>query len=164
MILLGIDPGTARVGYGVVEKTQGRKSKDSLACLDYGIIETASTLPTPERLHIIHKELRSLIKKHRPDLMAVESVFFFKNLKTALPVSEARGVVLLAAAQYKVAVCELTPLQAKMAVTGYGRAQKKQVQRMVQELLSLPELPRPDDAADALGLAIACTVLTNKSK
>lgn len=150
MIILGIDPGTATTGYGVIKKTE------KLECLNYGFIQTSPSSTAAERLRTLYEELNKLIKKHRPEIMAVESVYFFKNLKTALPVSQARGVILLAAAQKNIKVRELTPLQVKMAVTGYGRAEKKQIQRMVQRLLCLKELPKPDDAADALAAAICC--------
>ncbi|MDP2637316.1 MAG: crossover junction endodeoxyribonuclease RuvC [bacterium] len=153
MTILGIDPGTARLGYGVVEKAA------SLRCMDYGCIETPKTLRAEQRLLLLEKGIQKLLKQYKPDALAIERLFFFKNLKSALPVSEARGVVLLCAAKKKLPIVEFAPLQAKMAITGYGRADKKQMQAMVQKLLSLPTIPKPDDAADALAVAIACAVL-----
>src|SRR3989338_6057685 len=128
MIILGIDPGTATTGYGVIQK-----SKD-LKCLGYGTIKTSPDSPPAERLKKINKELNGLIKKHCPKVLAVENVYFFKNFKTALPVSQAKGVILLTAAKKNIPVFEFTPLQVKMAVAGYGRAEKGQVQKMVKIL------------------------------
>ena len=154
MIILGIDPGTARTGYGVIEK--GPRSK--LTCITYGCITTPQTKSNPERLLILEKELMVVLKRYQPDVAAVESLFFFKNLKTVMPVSEARGVILLTLARREIPIYEFSPLQVKMAIAGYGRAEKKQVQRMVKEILSLPEIPKPDDAADGLAMAIACSL------
>ena len=124
MIVMGIDPGLANLGYAFIEiKKKGGKLKT----IDYGCIITDPKFPTGERLKKIHNELNKLIKKYKPDIMAVESLYFFKNLKTALPVSQAKGVILLAAAKNKIPVYEFTPLQVKMVVTGYGRAEKQQV-------------------------------------
>lgn len=158
MIILGIDPGIAKVGYGVVRKIPGSKSKNrnKMECLDYGLIKTDPSLTTGERLKKINNELDKLIKKCRPKALAVENVYFFKNLKTAMPVSQAKGVILLTAAKKKIPVYEFTPLQVKMMVTGYGKAEKKQVQKMIQVLLDLKEPPKSDDAADALGVALCC--------
>ena len=153
MIILGIDPGTATTGFGVLKKI---KSKDKLRIIDYGCIKTAPDLSTAERLNKLQKELNLLIKKYKPSIVAVEDIFFFKNLKTAIKVSQARGVILLTAAKAKCKIKEFTPLQVKQAVHGYGRAEKKQVQEMVKILLDLKEIPRPDDAADALAIAICC--------
>lgn len=150
MVILGIDPGTATTGYGVI-----RRSK-TLKCLDYGVIRTSPSSSAPERLKILSDELNKLIKKYEPGVLSVENIYFFKNLKTALPVSQAKGVILLAAARQNIPVKELTPLQIKMGVVGYGRAEKKQVQRMIQRLLNLAEIPKPDDAADALAVAVCC--------
>lgn len=156
MIILGIDPGTARVGYGVVKKTP------KLLWVAHGTIDTPKNSPTTDRLLLLEQGLSQLFRKYKPDVMAVESLFFFKNLKTVMPVSEAKGVILLAGAKKNVPTHEFSPLQVKMAITGYGRAEKKQIQRMVKEILQLSELPRPDDAADALGIAITCSfVLPN---
>jgi len=149
MIILGIDPGTATTGFGVVTTTP------QLSWVAHGTIVTPKDKPAQERLLLLEQGLKQLFKKYKPELLCVERLYFFKNIKTALPVSEARGIVLLLAAKNKVPLKELTPLQAKMAVTGYGRAKKPQVQLMVQRILGLKTLPRPDDAADALALAIA---------
>ena len=149
MVILGIDPGTATTGFGVIQTTP------KLNWVAHGTIVTSKNTPTQERLLLLEQGLIELFKKYKPKLLCVERLYFFKNLKTALPVSEARGIVLLLAAKNKVPLQELTPLQAKMAVTGYGKAQKNQVQHMVQQILGLKDLPRPDDAADALALAIA---------
>ena len=152
MIILGVDPGTATTGYGVIKKGTGNNPK--LIVVDYGCILTDKSLSDAERLKILYNKLNTLIQKNRPKVLAVESIYFFKNLKTAMPVSQAKGVILLAAAKNKIPVYEFTPLQMKMAVVGYGRAEKKQVQKMIQILLNLQELPKPDDAADALGIAL----------
>jgi crossover junction endodeoxyribonuclease RuvC len=151
VIVLGIDPGTARTGYGLVSR-EGSK----LTMLDYGCIETVNDRPLHERLLIIHKALLDIIETHRPEAMGVERLFFNKNVQTAFAVGQARGVVLLSGAQYGLPIFEFGPHEVKLAVTGYGRAPKDQVQRMVQMVLSIPELPKPDDAADALAVAV-CT-------
>lgn len=151
MVILGVDPGTAATGYGVIKKVKNR-----LEYMDYGVIQTSPSSLMPKRLLILSEGLNKLIKRHRPEIMAVENVYFFKNLKTAFPVSQAKGVILLAAAKNNIKVLEITPLQVKMGVVGYGRADKKQVQKMVQVLLNLKEIPKPDDAADALAIAVCC--------
>lgn len=151
MIILGIDPGTAITGYGIIEK-----KKDVLKEIDYGCIKTTKDFSTAERLYQINQQLAKIIQKHKPDKIAVEDIFFFKNLKTVIKVSQARGVILAQAAKTKIPVIEFTPLQIKQAVTSYGRADKNQVQQMVKLLLSLKEIPKPDDAADALATAICC--------
>lgn len=150
MIILGIDPGTAIVGFGFIKRGK------HLSLIEYGCIRTTTDLTTAERLKVVYEELSSLIKKHKPNVVAVEDIFFFKNVKTAVKVSQARGVILLAIAKAKIPVEEYTPLQIKQAVACYGRAEKKQVQKMVQTILNLKELPKPDDAADALATAICC--------
>ncbi|PIU16564.1 crossover junction endodeoxyribonuclease RuvC [bacterium (Candidatus Gribaldobacteria) CG08_land_8_20_14_0_20_39_15] len=149
MVILGIDPGTATIGFGVIKKT-----KNILKFIDCGIITTSPKQSTGERLTNLHKNISSLIRRLKPDFLVVEKLYFFKNLKTALPVSEARGVILLAASQQKVKVIELTPLQIKIGICGYGRADKKQIQKMVKEILGLEKIPKPDDAADGLAAAI----------
>ncbi len=163
MIILGIDPGTATTGFGVINKT-----KNNIKVIDYGCITTTPDLCPGDRLKIINNELNKLIQKYQPEVMAVENLFFFKNLKTAMPVSQAKGVILLTAAKKKIPVYEFTPLQVKMAITGYGKAEKKQVQKMIQTLLNLEEKPkdknkRKDDATDALGIAF-CYTLSSKTK
>jgi len=150
MIILGIDPGTAIIGYGVIN------SNRKLELIDYGCIKTSADLSTADRLVILNKELEKLLKKYKPDAVAVEDIFFFKNLKTAIKVSQARGVILLTIAHLKIPIYEFTPLQIKQAVACYGRAEKVQVQRMVKTLLNLKDIPKPDDAADALAVAICC--------
>ena len=149
MIVLGIDPGTAALGYGIVESKSGR-----LRMVDGGTFETKPNASLPSRLLQIHALLDELIALHKPDLVAVERLFFSRNVQTAFAVGQARGVVLLAAAQAEVPVREATPNEVKVAVTGFGRADKEQVGRMVAVCLSLPEPPRPDDTADALAIAI----------
>jgi len=151
VIILGIDPGTATMGYGIVERTGG-----SLRAVDYGAFTTSADLPLPERLAAIHSCVVELIETHHPDLVAVERLFFSKNAQSAFGVGQARGVVLLAAAQAGIAVREATPNEVKMGVTGYGNADKDQVGRMVAVILQLTEVPTPDDTADALAIAI-CT-------
>lgn len=149
MIVLGIDPGTAATGYGIIERNGSK-----LRVIDYGCLETLSTQKLPERLLEIHRAVCELIETHHPAHVGVERLFFNRNVQTAFAVGQARGVVLLAAAQHGLPVSEYGPHEVKLAVTGYGRAAKDQVQRMVQAVLGLPVLPRPDDAADALAVAI----------
>ena len=148
MIVLGIDPGTASLGYGIVERTAGR-----LREVDHGCLTTSPDASLPERLLAIHALVDELISLHQPDLLGVERLFFSRNVQTAFAVGQARGVVLLAAAQHGTPVREATPNEVKSAITGYGAADKEQVQRMVQLVLGMSELPRPDDAADALAIA-----------
>jgi crossover junction endodeoxyribonuclease RuvC len=149
LIVLGIDPGTARTGYGLVER-QGAH----LRAVDFGCLETPAGRPLAERLMLIDQGLEDLVETHRPHLVAIERLFFNKNVRTATAVGEARGVALLVAGRHGLAIHEYGPHEVKQAVTGHGRADKRQVQRMVQALLALPELPRPDDAADALAVAV----------
>jgi len=155
-IIIGIDPGIADTGFGVIKKDE----KGNLSCLDYGSIKTEAKTDMPDRLDILSGELTEKIKKYNPDLISVEQLFFCKNVKTALVVGQARGVVLLTARQNKVAVNEFTPLQIKQAVSSYGQASKGQVQKMVKLLLNLKEIPKPDDAADALAVAICAANFT----
>ncbi len=151
MIIIGIDPGTETTGFGVIE------IKNNLVkVINWGCIITNKKQLEGERLVKINKEIKKLIIEYKPDLMAVEKLFFFKNLKTALPVSHARGVILLAISEKKIPVYEFTPLQVKMTITGYGRAEKKQVQKMVQEILNIPDKIKKDDPADALAIALCC--------
>jgi len=159
MIILGIDPGTASTGYGVVEKIKNQKSKKlTLKCLDYGVIKTSPNSSPGERLRLINNELSKIIKRCRPHSMAVENIYFFKNWKTVIPVSQAEGVILLTAAKNRIPVYKFTPLQAKLVITGNGRAEKEDVQRNLKKILKLKEIPKPDDAADALAIAITCLV------
>ena len=149
MVVLGIDPGTANTGYGVVARDGGR-----LVALDGGTIQTAPGLDPGERLAIIHARVGDLLDEHRPEALAVEDLYFGANARSAFAVGQARGVVILAAGQRGVRCSSYTPQQVKAAVCGSGRAGKDQVQRMVQTLLMLQELPKPDHAADALAVAI----------
>lgn len=149
MLVLGIDPGTATTGFGLVESQKGRER-----LVAFGTFNTAASLTMPERLLIIHRELQSLLNEYQPEAMAIEQLFFNKNSKTALSVAQSRGVMLMTAAQACIGIAEYTPLQVKQAVVGYGSASKKQVQLMVQAILSMTSPPRPDDAADALAIAI----------
>jgi crossover junction endodeoxyribonuclease RuvC len=150
VIVLGIDPGTAALGYGVVERTGG-----SLRAVDYGCVVTTPDMALPDRLLHIHEALVELIETHRPDLVGVERLFFSKNAQTAFGVGQARGVVLLAAAEHGIPVREATPSEIKVGVTGFGAADKEQVGRMVAVILGLDEVPTPDDTADALACAIS---------
>jgi crossover junction endodeoxyribonuclease RuvC len=149
MLVLGIDPGTAITGYGLV-----REEKGQAVALAYGAITTPSDLALPDRLILLQRELAAIVDQYHPDQSAVEQLFFNKNVRTALAVGHARGVVLLTLAQGQVPIYEYTPLQVKLAVTGHGRADKAQVQQMVTLLLSLNKVPKPDDVADALAIAI----------
>ncbi len=149
MIILGIDPGTAMLGYGLVERTGPR-----LRAVDYGVITTSSELALPARLEAIYLAVTDLIELHAPTIVGVERLFFTKNVQTAFAVGQARGVVLLAAAMHDLEIREATPNEVKVATAGHGSAAKEQVQRMVQAILGLAEMPTPDDAADALAIAI----------
>ncbi len=149
MIILGIDPGYAIIGWGVVRYERGR-----FLPLDFGAILTAAGTPFPARLEQIHRELSAILARHNPDAASVEKLYFQNNQKTAIEVAEARGVILLALQQANTPLYEYTPLQVKSAVTGYGQAHKPQVMEMTRRLLRLQEVPKPDDTADALALAI----------
>lgn len=148
MITLGIDPGTARLGFGVV--TSGREAR----ALAYGVVETPKGMATAERLVLLFDAVEGLIARHQPGTLAVEKLFFARNVTTAMTVGQARGVVLLAAARARVPVAEYTPAEVKQAVVGYGKADKAQVQEMVRLILQLEQPPTPDDAADALAIAL----------
>ncbi|MDO4730870.1 MAG: crossover junction endodeoxyribonuclease RuvC [Clostridia bacterium] len=149
MIVLGIDPGYAIIGYGAVTCKNNR-----LFCSGYGALTTKANMNFNDRLESIFDNMTLMINKCRPDALAIEKLYFNSNQKTAIQVAQARGVILLAAKKAKVSIFEYTPLQIKSAITGYGRAEKKQVMRMTQKLLHLDKLPSPDDAADALAIAI----------
>jgi crossover junction endodeoxyribonuclease RuvC len=151
MRIMGIDPGTAIVGYGIIEK-QGI----NVNVVEYGCIRTHAKEPMPNRLMQIYSQIQCLIKQFNPDLIAVEELFFNTNAKTALAVGQARGVIILAGVNEGIDICEYTPLQVKQAVVGYGRADKRQVQYMVKTLLNLRETPKPDDVADALAISLCC--------
>ena len=149
MVILGIDPGYAIVGIGVI-KFVGNKFKT----LEYNAVTTPSKMPVPERLQAIYQGVEYFINKYKPDAVAIEELFFNSNQKTAIMVAQARGVIIVAAKNKGVPLYEYTPLQIKQAVTGYGRADKKQIQNMVKMILNLNAIPKPDDAADGLAVAI----------
>jgi crossover junction endodeoxyribonuclease RuvC len=150
MLAIGIDPGTATTGYGLVaEDPDG-----SLRLVDYGVVATPAGLDMPRRLQLLYQKLSELLLLHRPETAAVEKLFFQRNVRTAISVAQGRGVALLALANAEVTIEEYTPLEVKQAVTGYGAADKRQVQEMVKALLGMSVLPKPDDAADALAVAI----------
>ena len=158
MIILGIDPGIAIVGYGLIEY-----AGNSIKLLEYGCITTSSKEPLPNRLSFIMDELSFLIQEFKPEEMAIEELFFNKNVKTAIQVAQARGVEILAGVKSGVVVYEYTPLQVKQAIVGYGRAEKIQVQESIKKMLNLNEIPKPDDAADAIAVAI-CHAFSRKFK
>ncbi|GAB4401290.1 MAG: crossover junction endodeoxyribonuclease RuvC [Anaerolineales bacterium] len=149
MLVIGIDPGTAITGYGLV-----RDTAESLELVAYGVIQTPAGMPLPQRLLLLHQELQRILLLHRPESGAVEKLFFQRNVTTAMSVGQARGVAMLALAEANLTIQEYTPLEVKQAVAGYGNADKTQMQYMVRALLNLDEIPRPDDAADALAVAI----------
>jgi len=151
MIILGIDPGLARTGYALLKIERNKAEK-----IIYGCFLTSAQDILEKRLSIIYTELEKIIKKYKPDKIAVEQLFFAKNVKTALIVGQARGVICLAAAESKIPLFEYTPLQVKQALTGYGQATKKQVQLMLKAIFGLKKIPAPDDAADALAIAYCC--------
>lgn len=150
MLAIGIDPGTAITGYGLVRQTEA----GDLLSVDWGVILTPTKMPMAERLNHIYVSLLDILKEHQPQSAAVEALFFQRNVRTAMSVGQARGVVLLALQQFGLPVSDYTPNQVKQAVSGYGAADKHQMQAMVYTLLKLPEVPKPDDAADALAIAI----------
>lgn len=151
MIILGIDPGTARCGLGIIEK-----KGNNLRAISYGLIESDKDRPHSERLEVVFLEVTRTIKKHKPDIVAVEKLFFSKNVKTAMSVGEARGVILLSAQLAGVQIREYSPMEVKMALTGYGMADKNQVMQMTKAILGMKESPKPDDVADALAIAVCC--------
>lgn len=153
--ILGIDPGTAILGWGIIEK-----NGLNIEPLKFGCIRTSAKLKMPERLFAIFTELCDIIEDEKPDCAAIEDLFFFKNQKTIISVAEARGVAIIACETLKIPVYEYTPLQVKQALTGYGRAEKNQVQQMVKAICKLKECPKPDDVADAIAVAI-CHSQTN---
>ncbi len=149
MIILGIDPGYAITGFGVVHY-----KNNHFRVLDYGVVRTSADMPFPERLLAIQQALGELLDRYNPDCVAIEELFFSRNTTTAIGTAQARGVAVVTSAASDLPVYEYTPMQVKLAVTGYGRAEKQQVQEMVRILLNLTEAPKPDDAADALAVAI----------
>lgn len=146
---IGIDPGYAITGYGIITKTGSR-----LKCIDYGAITTKAGVDFPERLLTINQQIRGILETYKPDYMSVEELFLMHNKTTAIGTAQARGVVLVEAARLNIPVYEFTPGQVKLAVTGYGKADKNQVSQMVKSLLGLKEMPKPDDVTDALAIAI----------
>ena len=163
MVVLGIDPGVATIGFGLID---ARRGKNTL--LQYGVITTPAGIPLSQRLLQISRDMDQLLDRFKPDEMAVEELFFTKNITTGIAVAHGRGVILLAAEKAGVPIFEYTPMQVKQAVVGYGGAQKRQVMDMTRRLLGMKELPRPDDAADALAIAIchsrAATSLLNTER
>ena len=149
MVILGLDPGIATVGFGIIQGNQG-----NFASLAYGAIKTEAGLPLAERLEIIYNDLCEMLDQFRPDAVAIEELFFNTNITTGISVAHGRGILLLACRQKGVPIFEYTPLQVKQSVVGYGRAEKRQVMDMVKRLLHLEKVPRPDDAADALAIAL----------
>ncbi len=154
MRILGIDPGTGILGFGIIDVNARRR----IQLVDAGVIRTPVKEDDAVRLQTIFDELSDIITEHRPTVLSVEKLFFTKNVTTAMTVAQARGVVLLLGQQYEMKLYEYTPLQIKQAITGYGKADKKQMQEMVRVLLKLKDIPRPDDAADALAAAITCSM------
>ncbi|MHB8870848.1 MAG: crossover junction endodeoxyribonuclease RuvC [Candidatus Doudnabacteria bacterium] len=150
MIILGIDPGTATTGYALIKKLKN----NGFEIVDFGVISTKKTRTDSERLLEVQKDLVKIIAKYKPEVAGVEKLYFENNAKTAMTVSQARGVVLLTLQQKKIKLVEFTPLQVKSIICGYGKAEKKQVQLMVQKTFNLKTLPKPDDAADALAIAL----------
>lgn len=153
--ILGIDPGFGRIGFGVIEKAS---NNNDWQVVGYGCIETSVRDPFIDRLDELHQVLRKIIKKYNPTRAAVEDLFFYKNAKTAIKVGQARGVILLTLRQANLPIDEFTPLQIKQTVVGYGRAEKQQIQKMLQLTLNMKEKPKQDDAADALAVALTCGV------
>lgn len=151
MTILGIDPGTATTGYGIISSAE---KKGDYRLVNFGVITTKKTLSDAERLEILAKDLEFLLKKYNPDAVGVEKLFLTTNQKTVMTVSQARGVVLLVCQKHKIPILEFTPLQVKNFVCGYGKAEKKQVQYIVQKTFRLKSVPKPDDAADALAIAL----------
>lgn len=158
MIILGIDPGTAAMGYGIVETKKGKHK-----ALGYGCIKTTPKTPFPQRLKIIYQELGRIIQEYSPDIVTMEQLFFARNARTAISVGQAQGMVFLAAADADLEVVKYPPLQIKMTLTGKGRAEKSKVQKKVKRLLRLQKIPRPVDASDALAVAL-CHIFLSKSK
>lgn len=158
MITLGVDPGTALLGFGLV------RGDDDVELMTYGVVETSKAESMPERLKRLYDSVWELIREHEPDVLAIEQLFFSRNVTTALAVGQARGVVLLAAAQHGMDVFEYKPSEVKQTISGYGNADKPQMQEMVRMLLGLPDIPRPDDAADALAVALCHVQMSRLSR
>ena len=164
MIILGIDPGTASTGWGIIQKSKikNQKSKrNGVSCVSYGCIKTPKEMIMPKRLLMLQKELKKVIKNYQPDCLAMEQLFFGVNSKTAMSVGQARGVIMVTAAEKKIPFFEYQGLQVKFMITGYGRSDKKKIQTSVKKYLKMAEKPKPDDAADALAVAI-CHLIKNE--
>ena len=159
MVIMGIDPGYARVGWAVITSNNAQ-----LTVNNYGCVETSKKQNSQERLVDVYKQISSLIKKYKPDVLAIEELFFTNNAKTAFKVGEARGVIILACAMQKIPVFSYTPMQVKLAVTGYGNADKGQVGRMIKAILKLKEIPKIDDTADAIAVALTHAFTNRKLK
>ncbi len=159
MVVIGLDPGTATTGYGLVRE----EPSGALTGLAYGVILTPARTPIAERLARLHGELAEILERHKPDTAAVEKLFFQKNVSSAIAVAQGRGAALVALAQAGLDVAEYTPMEIKQAIAGYGGADKAQMQQMVRALLGLTDLPQPDDAADALAVAI-CHIHSRKTR
>ncbi len=157
MAVIGLDPGSAITGFGIIEEN----ADHSLKVIDFGVLRTGADMPAADRLKSLYEQLNRILALHKPDGGAVENLFFQRNVRTAFSVGQARGVLLLALAQAGIPVAEYNPVEVKQAVAGYGKADKQQVQQMVKMLLDLKEIPRPDDAADALAVAI-CHIHSRK--
>jgi len=157
MIVLGIDPGLANIGYGIIKELKAPllDKKGVFKCLGYGLIQTDPAFYLAERLHKLNKELNAIIKEYEPSIIAMENVYFFKNPKSVMAVKQAEGVILLTATKKGIPVYAFNPLQVKFALTGYGRSEKKEVQEKITSTLNLREIPKPDDVADALAIALA---------
>lgn len=151
MTILGVDPGTNKIGYGII-----KKEKNRYQLIDYGCIETKSK-SMHENFLKIQKEIEKLIKIYKPDIAAVEQIFFFKNIKTAINVAQSRGIIIITLAKANIKIKEFTPLQIKQAICGYGKADKNQIQKMIKIIFKLKEIPKPDDAADAIAAAFCAS-------
>lgn len=149
MRILGIDPGTQKVGFGVIDVVG-----DNYHTVTYGVIQTESKDPMPKRLGVIYRDMMELLDQVKPDVVAIEQLFAFRNVTNVITVSQARGVIVLAIEQHGLPIGEYTPMVVKQSLTGYGRAEKREVQEQVKDFLDLEKIPRPDDAADALAIAI----------
>ena len=156
MVILGIDPGLAHTGWGIIEERRGE-----VRCRAYGCIETSAGSPLAVRLSHIARDLKGVVERYRPDTAAIESIYFGANVRSAIPTAHARGAALVALSECALEIGEYTPMQIKQALTGYGKADKTQIQQMVKTFLGLPKIPRPDDAADALAVAL-CHAQTNR--
>ncbi|MBU0546879.1 MAG: crossover junction endodeoxyribonuclease RuvC [Patescibacteria group bacterium] len=162
MIILGIDPGTATTGYGIIQDKKTKGKNRTFKCICCGTIQTKPTQSIPYRLQIIQKELAKIINQYNPEILVMERIFFFRNVKTIITVSQAQGIILFTAAKKKLPVYQFTPLQVKMTITGYGRAEKKEVEKKVKKIFKTKTLPsKSDDAIDALAIALTYHLKTD---